>query len=113
MSFELVDDILQLLAELNIKKISLEIFGKEQFVLIFNKAVELCAALIGYRHVFIADRVPHFVNVFKDLLQSCCWYKSDRDKQLSLSQAEVTMLAEMAHKLEKYARLQARNKIFK
>lgn len=48
------------------------------------------------------DRIPHFVNIFKDLLQTCCWYKSDRDKQSTLSQPEVTMLAEMAHKLEKY-----------
>lgn len=51
------------------------------------------------------DRVPHFVVVFKDLLQTICWYKSDRSKQAQLEAAEVTMLAEMAHKLEKYDRI--------
>lgn len=63
--------------------------------------IDLCLALINHRHVFIMDRVPHFTNVFKDLVQTICWYKSNRSKQIQLEQAEVTMLAEMAHKLEK------------
>lgn len=76
-------------------------FGLKRFVQLLNYMLELCSSLLNHRHVFLMDRVPHFVVVFKDLLQTICWYKSDRNKQAQLEAAEVTMLAEMAHKLEK------------
>lgn len=64
----------------------------------------MCALMLGliqHRSPFIMDRVPHFANIFKDLLQTICWYKSNRSQQIQLEQAEITMLAEMAHSLEK------------
>lgn len=54
-----------------------------------------------HRNVFIMNRVPQFVNVYKDLLQTVCWYKSNRGQHSQLEQAEVTVLAENAHNLEK------------
>lgn len=98
---ELVDDILALLSEMNIKKVSANELGGKRFVQLVNSTIDLSQALINHRHVFVLDRVPQFSNVFKDLLQTICWYKSDRSKQAQLESAEVTMLAEMAHKLEK------------
>lgn len=61
----------------------------------------VCLHLIMHRNVFIMSRVPQFVNVYKDLLQTVCWYKSDRSQHTQLEQAEVTVLAEHAHTLEK------------
>lgn len=100
---ELVDDILGFLTEVNVKKINAETFDSKNFVDLLNKMIALCLALIQHRSVFVLDRVPQFSNVFKDLLQTICWYKSNRSHQLD--QAEVTMLAEMAHHLEKFVEI--------
>lgn len=101
LSAELIDDILSFLAALNVKKIDAEQFGVEHFKSLVEQMCALCMGLIQHRFVFVMDRVPHYVNVFKDLLQTICWYKSNRSQQTPLEQAEITMLAEMAHSLEK------------
>lgn len=98
---ELIDDILSFLAAINVKKIDAEQFGIDRFKSLVEQMCALCLGLIQHRFVFVMDRVPHFVNVFKDLLQTICWYKSNRSQQIPLEQAEITMLAEMAHSLEK------------
>ncbi|XP_031625322.1 uncharacterized protein LOC116342004 [Contarinia nasturtii] len=100
-SVELIDDVLAFLAEINIKKIDAEKFDSDQFKSLLEQMCALVLGLIQHRSVFIMDRVPHFSNVFKDLLQTICWYKSNRSQQTQLEQAEITMLAEMAHSLEK------------
>lgn len=101
-SVELIDDLIALLGEINIKKIDAEKFDSSHFKSLLENMCALCLGLIQHRPVFVtADRVPHFVNVFKDLLQTICWYKSNRSQQSQLEQAEITMLAEMAHNLEK------------
>lgn len=89
------------MTEINIKKINAETFDSNNFANLLKQMCALCLDLIQHRSVFIMSRVPHFVNVFKDLLQTICWYKSNRSQQAQLSQAEVTLLAEMAHNLEK------------
>lgn len=101
-SVELIDDILAFLSEINVKKIDAEQFNSDRFKSLLEQMCALVLGLIQHRSVFILDRVPHFVNVFKDLLQTICWYKSNRNQQTQLEQAEITMLAEMAHILEKY-----------
>lgn len=100
-SSEIIDDILMLLLEIKVNKIQPNVIGVDRFIELLNKMIDLTQSLINHRHVFITDRVPPFSSIFKDLLQTICWYKSDRDKQNQLDQAEVTMLAEMAHQLEK------------
>lgn len=100
-SVELVDDMIAFLAEINVKKIDAEQFDSDKFKCLLERMCALCLELMQHRAAFIKDRVPHFVNVFKDLLQTIGWYKSNRSQQTSLDQAEITMLAEMAHNLEK------------
>lgn len=100
-SVELIDDILSFMTEINIKKIDAETFDSKGFVHLLEQMCSLCLGLIQHRSTFIIDRVPHFVAVFKDLLQTICWYKSNRSQFKQLEQAEVTMLAEMAHILER------------
>lgn len=63
---------------------------------------ELCYSLIQYRHFFIVDRIPQFVVILKELLQSICWYKCNRLRSKPLDDDEVTILAELSHKLEKF-----------
>lgn len=89
------------MTEINIKKIDAEKFDSKDFVRLLEQMCLLCLGLIQHRSTFIIDRVPHFVDIFRDLLQTICWYKSNRSQHVQLEQAEVTMLAEMAHILEK------------
>lgn len=100
-SVELIDDLLAFMAEINVKKIDAEKFDSGHFKSLLEHMCALCLGLIQHRAVFVMDRVPHFINVFKDILQTICWYKSNRSQQTQLEQAEITMLAEMAHSLEK------------
>lgn len=90
------------MTELNIKKFDFLNTNVESAAKILREMIKLCEAMISQRHFFIVDRVAQFGNVFKDLLQAVCWYKSERGKADNLDAAEITMLAEMAHSLEKY-----------
>lgn len=101
MSVELIDDMLSFMTEINIKKIDTETCDSKVFAHLLRQMCSLCLGLIHHRSIFMLDRVPHFVDVFQDLLQTICWYKSNRSQHTQLEQAEVTMLAEMAHMLEK------------
>lgn len=101
MSVALIDDILSFLSEINVKKIDADQFDSDKFKCLLDQMCALCLGLIQHRSVFVMDRVPHFVTVFKDLLQTICWYKSNRSQHSQLEQAEITVLAENAHTLEK------------
>lgn len=101
MTVELIDDMLSFMAEINIKKIDAETIDSKIFAHLLEQMCSLCLGLIQHRSIFILDRVPHFVDIFQDLLQTICWYKSNRGQRIQLEQAEVTMLAEIAHMLEK------------
>lgn len=87
--------------EINIKKIDAETFDSKVLSNLLGKMCSLCLGLIQHRSIFMLDRVSHFVDIFQDLLQTICWYKSNRDQHTQLEQAEITMLAELAHMLEK------------
>lgn len=89
------------MTEINIKKIDPESFESHKFFHLLEKMCLLSLELIQHRSTFIIDRVPHFVSVLKDILQTICWYKSKRNQYIQLEQAEVTMLAEMALNMEK------------
>lgn len=90
------------MAELNVKKFDFLASGLEQSAHILREIIELIQSLINQRHFFIMDRVAQFVHLFKDALQAVCWYKSERAKSDNLDAAEITILAEVAHSLEKY-----------
>lgn len=89
------------MSELNIKKFDFLPMNVEESAKILRETIDLLQALINQRHFFIMDRVSQFVHIFKDLLQTICWYKSQRSKTENLDAAEITILAEMAHNLEK------------
>lgn len=95
-----VDDTLSLLTEINIKKFQLTTENGPDFVALHTRMSELCQALIQHRHFFIVDRIPQFVAVIRDLLQSVCWYHGAK-KDGSLENGEITMLAALSHNMEK------------
>lgn len=101
-STELIDDILSFMSETikseEIKTIANALLLKEAH----GRISDLCYSLIQHRHFFIVDRIPQFVAVLKELLQSVCWYKCNRLHGQHLEDNEVTILAELAHKLEKF-----------
>lgn len=71
------------------------------FIKLHEKMSDLCLQMVQHRVIFIVDRLPQFSQVFKDLVQAICWYRSDRKENVKLENAEVTILADLAHKLEK------------
>lgn len=100
-SIQLIDDILVFLTEINIKQFKIDKSTMQTFNTLHTQMCDLMFALIQYRHFFIVNRVPQFVNIFKDLLQSVCWYKCEQQMDGNLEIGEITMLAELSHKLEK------------
>lgn len=100
-STDLIDDIISFMSETikyqQIKTITDASILKETH----GQISDLCHSLIQYRHFFIVDRIPQFVIILKELLQSVCWYKCNRSRGKHLDDDEVTILAELSHKLEK------------
>lgn len=101
-SFDLIDDIISFMSETikcqQIKTITDAAILKETHI----RISDLCYSLIQHRHYFIVDRIPQFVIILKDLLQSVGWYKYNRARGKHLDDDEVTTLAELSHKLEKF-----------
>lgn len=100
MYVDTIDSILAFLIDINIKKFSLCDNNLKIFNSLHLAMSEVCLSLIKYRHLLILDRAPQFMHIFKDLLQSVVWYKSDRQKDTALPSAELENLAELAMKLE-------------
>lgn len=96
-----IDDILSFLTEINIKKMEITETNSNDFIKLHEKMSDLCLQMVQHRVIFIVDRLPQFSQVFKDLVQAICWYRSDRKENVKLENAEVTILADLAHKLEK------------
>lgn len=101
-STDLIDDIISFMSETikyqQIKTITDASMLKETH----GRCSDLCYSLIQHRHYFILDRIPQFVIILKELLQSVCWYKCNRSRGKHLDDDEVTTLAELSHKLEKF-----------
>lgn len=79
------------------------------FQAMHSRMADVCFALVQHRHFFIVDRVPQFVAILRDLLQSVAWYKSDDRRKDNtgataangLDSGEVSVLADLAHRIEK------------
>ncbi|XP_039959602.1 uncharacterized protein LOC126759149 [Bactrocera neohumeralis] len=99
-STDTLDDILSLLMDINIKQFPLSENNLDTFKQLHCAMSGLFGSLIRQRHVLLMDRVPQFMHIFKDLIQSIVWYKSDRQKDAALSANELDDLAELAMKLE-------------
>ncbi|XP_037936207.1 uncharacterized protein LOC119670139 [Teleopsis dalmanni] len=100
LSLDTLDNILSFLMNINIKNFQITDTNVDTFNNLHMSMLELCTSLIKHRHMLLLDRVPQFMYIFKDLVQSIVWYKSERQKNSTLSSEELDQLAELALKLE-------------
>ncbi|XP_004524946.1 uncharacterized protein LOC101462218 [Ceratitis capitata] len=110
-SMDTLDNILAFLMDINIKRFSLSEDNLTVFKQLHCAMSDLYSCLLRHRHVLLMDRVPQFMHIFKDLIQSIVWYKSDRQKDAALSSNELEDLAELAMKLEAIMQLIATHSV--
>lgn len=106
-----MDSILSFLMEINIKKFPLCDTNIHVFNSLHIAISGVCSSIIKHRHLLLMDRAPQYMHVFKDLIQSVVWYKSDRQKDTALPSDELDNLAELAMKLEALMHLIAQHSV--
>ncbi|XP_067637542.1 uncharacterized protein [Eurosta solidaginis] len=106
-----LDDILAFLMDINIKHFPISDDNLCIFKKLHLSMSDLLGALLRQRHMLLMDRVPPFMHIFKNLIQSILWYKSDRQKDIALTETELEDLAELAIKLEALMHLIAEHSI--
>lgn len=106
-----MDDILIFLTTLNVNEL-LELENENENYFKIHQAIsDLCISIIKNRHLLIMDRVPQFMNVFTKQMESICFYKSQRQKHINLSNEELEKLKESLLKLENLMHLIATHAI--
>lgn len=128
-SVELIDDILDCLAEINIKSFAGSNAASAQtqtaaeaaafsdrFFRLHQAMSDVCFALVQHRHYNIIDRVAQFGSIVRDLLHAVAFFKVGKTVQTAaeastapeaaggaatLDRGEVTMLANLSHRMEK------------
>ncbi|XP_055376248.1 uncharacterized protein LOC129608632 [Condylostylus longicornis] len=111
LSLDHIDNILSFLIDINIKKFVLTDNNENLFKELHNEMTNLCIILIKSRHEIITDRMPQFIIIYQDLLQSLCWYKSDRHKDILLNKEDIQSLSEMGAKLQNIMHLLAKHEL--
>ncbi|XP_013117063.2 uncharacterized protein LOC106094396 [Stomoxys calcitrans] len=106
-----MDSILSFLMDITMKKFPLNDANLRIFHSLHLAMTEVCSSMIKQRHLLLMDRAPQYMHIFKDLLQSVVWYKSDRQKDTALPSGELDDLAELAMKLEALMHLVAQNSV--
>lgn len=100
MSFDIIDDILMFIEELNLNKnIELE-NSPEKYFEIHEAISNLCITIMKHRHVLLLDRIPQITNIFSKQLECLCFFKSGRQKDTQLSNNELQSLKSCFLKLE-------------
>lgn len=100
-TFDLIDDIIGFVSD-TIKQQQIKtITDVSALKEIHTRICDLWYSLIQHRHYFIMERIPQFVVILKELMQSVCWFKCNRTRGKQLDNDEVTALAELSHKMEK------------
>lgn len=117
-SVEMVDDIIAFLSELNVKSFA-AVATAADFGRLHRAMCEVCFALVQYRHFYVIDRVAQFGGLVRDLMHAVAFFKTParsagNDSQTTavattaaavttvpLGQDEVTMLADLSHRMEK------------
>lgn len=100
MSADSIDAIMAFLVDLNIKSFSLCDTNLQEFYSLHLAMIAVCFSLVKHRHLFLIDRVPQYMHIFKDLIQAILWHQSDRRKNVGLSDFEIDALTESSLKLE-------------
>ncbi|KAL9882052.1 uncharacterized protein ACN427_010064 [Glossina fuscipes fuscipes] len=111
MSADSIDAIMTFLVDLNIKSFSLNDTNLQEFYSIHLAMIAVCFSLVKHRHLFLIDRVPQYMHIFKDLIQAILWHQSDRRKNVGLSNDELDALTESSLKLESLMHLIAQQSI--
>uniref|UniRef100_A0A1A9W213 Urb2 domain-containing protein n=1 Tax=Glossina brevipalpis TaxID=37001 RepID=A0A1A9W213_9MUSC len=110
-SMDTIDVIISFLVDLNIKSFSLSDTNIREFYSLHLAMIAVCSSFVKYRQIFLTDRVPQYTHIFKDLIQAILWHKSDRRKDVGLSQVELDGLVESSLKLESLMHLIAQQGI--
>lgn len=100
MSFDTIDDILMFISNLKINGIIELENQSEQYFRIHQAISELCIAMMKYRHIILLDRIPQITSIFSKQLESVCFFKSERQKDINLSSEELENLRSCFLKLE-------------
>uniref|UniRef100_A0A1A9Z4Q4 Urb2 domain-containing protein n=1 Tax=Glossina pallidipes TaxID=7398 RepID=A0A1A9Z4Q4_GLOPL len=111
MSADSIDAILAFLVDLNIKSFSLCDTNLQEFYSLHLAMIAVCFSLVKHRHLFLIDRVPQYMHIFKDLIQAILCHQSDRRKNVGLSDIEIDALTESSLKLESLMHLIAQQSI--
>lgn len=87
-------------ANLNVNEtVELENSSNDYFK-IHQAITDLCISMIKHRHILLLDRIPQITSIFSKQLESVCFYKSGRQKDINLSNEELDSLKNSFLKLE-------------
>lgn len=88
------------IANLNINKIIELENQSEKYFRIHQAVTDLCISMMKHRHILLLDRIPQITRIFSKQLESACFFKSERQKDISLSNEELDNLKSCFLRLE-------------
>lgn len=101
-SHKQIDDILSFLFLLKLSPFRTTQENRFLYITILWNTIELCISVLQNNFDHIKSRLPQFVAVIKLQLQSICWYGLENSEHYKLDALEISYLAKLAHKLEKF-----------
>uniref|UniRef100_A0A336MKU8 CSON003196 protein n=1 Tax=Culicoides sonorensis TaxID=179676 RepID=A0A336MKU8_CULSO len=101
MSPEIVQNCITIILKINIKKMTVTEKNISTFFEYHKLMAELIFILVTYRSDHTMNYLPSLLLVFKDLLLSISSYKNHRPLDEQINNSELSLLADVAHKLEK------------
>lgn len=100
-SADLVDECLLSLVRVNIRGMAVTDENEKTFIELHQLMAELMFVLVSMRAEVTLNFLQTFLMVFENLLAAISLYKSDRKSDEQLSASEISLVADLAHKLEK------------
>lgn len=102
MSEEIAGDFVESLIRVDIKSFEVTDGSVNSFIELHQLMAELLFLLVSVRADVTLNCLQPLLMVFENLLASISLFKSDRKSEEQLANSEVAMVADLAHKLEKY-----------
>lgn len=101
MSQSLFTNILSFCLDINLKRFKVTEENTVTFDRIHQQLTQLCTNLIQARSLALKHAMPQFVSLLKDLIHTICAFRNERsDAKQKLSDEEIKMLSNLAHRLE-------------
>lgn len=100
-SQELLREFLDHLMQIDIKRMNVDDANVAGFVEMHQLMGELMFVLMNVRADTTLNFVQPFVMVFENLLMAISSFRSDRNVDVQLTSSEISIVADLAHKLEK------------